>query len=158
MRNLCHIVLIAVLLFGCKRNVENNYRVSAKDSANFSVFISMLYPEEILVVELNDAFIILNDTGRQVTGSPSSYNYFWFPDSIRKISISGHYKDKVTFHKIFKDTLVDVAQRSVFISRPFPKGMTKETYERYGYMPIDSAERKITLEDDHTYFKDTWRY
>lgn len=157
MRKLCFIFGFTVL-FGCGVNIENNYVVSTKDSANFSVFVSMLYPGEKLVVELNDTFVILDEIGREDIGSPSSYNYFCFPDTIRKIRVSGQYKDIITFHKIFEDTLMNVKQKSVFISRPFPKGMTKETYQSYGQISIDSAERNITLEDDAKYFKDTWRY
>lgn len=151
-------ILIIVTFFGCRNSSQYSYEVNSKDSANISIYISMLYPKERLTVVLNDKSILLDEFGQDSIGNPSSYRYFHFPDTIRKIKVIGEYKDKITFHRIFRDTLLDAAQRSVFISYPIPKGKIHETNESCGYVPIDFAERIITLEDDKVYFKDTWRH
>ena len=157
MRIACYIFMaFCLLLVGCKNNDIKNYEVNPKDSANFSVFVSMLYPQERLIVKIND-YIILSEIGNDSLGSPSSYKYFKYPDSIKTIDILGSYNDKVTFERVFKDTLVRASQRSVFISRPFSKDVDKGFYESNGdYITIDSAYRTISLEDDSTYYKDTW--
>lgn len=143
--------------YGCRNNEVENYRLKEKDSANFSVFVSMLYPKEHLLVKVND-YIILDKIGKDTIGSPTAMYYFRYPDSIRKIEVTSKYSAKVLFTRLFKDTLTNAAQRTIFISRPFPKGMTKENYKPYGYVPIDSSDRQITLENDAVYYKGMWRY
>jgi hypothetical protein len=142
--------------YGCRNSENKNYRVQEKDSANFSVFVSMLYPKEHLLVKVNDQ-IILNKIGKDTTGSPTAMYYFSYPNSIKKIEVTSHFNGKKFLNKLFKDTLTNVAQRTIFLSRPFPKGMTKDNYIPYGYVPIDSSDRHITLENDAVYYKGMWR-
>lgn len=150
-------IVILSLFCGCQNTENKNYRVTEKDSANFSVFVSMLYPKEHLLIKVNDT-VILDQVGRDTTGSPTAYNHFRYPGRIKKIEVTSQYNGKLLFKRLFKDTLTASAQRSVFISRPFPKGMTKENYKPYGYVPVESSDRTITLEDDSVYYKGTWRY
>jgi hypothetical protein len=153
-----YLFIVCICLgYGCKNNEAKDYRVKEKGSANFSVFVSMLYPKEHLLIKINDD-LILDQIGKETTGSPTAYNYFRYPDSIKKIEVTSQYKGKVFLKKLFKDTLTNIAQRSIFISRPFPKGMTKKNYKPYGYLPIDSSDRNITLENDAVYYKGMLRY
>jgi hypothetical protein len=151
------IVLCLGFGYGCRNTEMKNYRVEEKDSANISVLVSMLYPKEHLLVKVND-HIILDKIGQDTTGSPTGEYYFRYPDSIIKIEVISQYKGKVLLKRLFRDTLTGVAQRSIFISRPFPKGMTKDNYKPYGYVPIDSSDRNITLENDAVYYKGLWQY
>jgi hypothetical protein len=149
--------LFLILVFGCKGRGIRSYRVETKDSANFSVFISMLFPQERIFVKVNDE-IVLDQIGDEIKGSPQSYLYFKYPSKIKKISVSGNYKGYITFERLYVDTLVNVSQRSLIISFPYPKGMTILNYKPYGFVPIKDANRNITLVDDAVYYKGTWRY
>lgn len=154
----CHLFIVCLCVcYGCRNSGVKNYRVKEKDSANFSVFVSMLYPKEHLLVKVND-YIILDKIGKDTTGNPTAMYYFRYPDSIKKIEVTSQYKGKVFLKRLFRDTLTGVAQRTIFISRPFPKGITKDNYKPYGYVPIDSSDRNITLENDAVYYKGTWRH
>lgn len=158
MKKVCYLFIICLGYgYGCRNTKIKNYRVQEKDSANFSVFVSMLYPREHLLVKVND-HIVLDKIGDDTAGSPTSEYYFYYPDSIKKIEVTSQHKEKVFFKRLFEDTLTNVAQRTVFISRPFPKGMTKDNYKPYGYVPIDSSDRNITLENDAVYYKGMLRY
>ena len=154
----CHLFIVCLFVgYGCRNSEVKNYRVKEKNSANFSVFVSMLYPKEHLLVKVNGD-LILDQVGENITGSPTAYNHFHYPDSIKTIEVTSQYNGKVLFKRLFIDTLVNIAQRSVIISRPFPKGMTKENYKPYGYVSIDSSDRTITLINDAVYYKGTLRY
>lgn len=157
-KRVCYLFIILLVYFttGCGNTDVKNYRVRRKDSANFSVFVSMLFPKEHLLVKVND-HVILDKIGKDITGSPTGEHYFYYPDSIKKIEVVSQYKGKIILKRLFKDTLVGAAQRTIFLSQPFPKGMTKENYKPYGYVPIDSSDRNITLENDAVYYKGTFR-
>ncbi|PYF74089.1 hypothetical protein [Pedobacter nutrimenti] len=158
MRRIYYLFAICLCLgYGCQNNTTERYRVGQKDSANFTVFLSMLYPKEHLLVKVNDQ-IVLEKIGRDTTGSPTGEYYFHYPEPIKKIEVTSRYQQKVFLNKLFIDTLTDVAQRTVAISRPFPKGMTKTNYKPYGYVPIDSSDRHVTLLNDAVYYKGTWVY
>ncbi len=151
------IISFLLSLAGCKFKEIGDYRVNDKDSANFSVFVSMLYPKERLLVKINEQ-VILDQTGDEIKGSPQSYIYFNYPDTIKKISVSGNYKGHVTFERLYVDTLLNVSQRSLIISFPFPKGRIRENYKPYGFIPIESSDRNIFLVDDSSQYKDTWEF
>jgi len=152
---LCIILLVAFT--SCLHTENKNYKVETKDSANFSVLLFMLFPKEHLVVKINNE-VVLDMIGSDSLGSPTSYMYFNYPDSIKSISVIGEHNKRITFQKEFKDTLINVARRSLVISLPFPKGMTKKTYKPYSYVPIKDADRNITLIDDAVQYKDIWIY
>jgi hypothetical protein len=49
-----HLFIVCLFVgYGCRNSEARNYRVKEKDSANFSVFVSMLYPKEHLLVKVN---------------------------------------------------------------------------------------------------------
>lgn len=64
--------------YGCRNSEVRNYTVKEKDSANFSVFVSMLYPKEHLMVKVYD-YIILDRVGKGTTGNPTAMYYFCDP-------------------------------------------------------------------------------
>lgn len=150
-------VIIIISLSACINRNERKYQVSIKDSANISIFISMLYPKENLVFKVN-GIVLLDEMGADSTGNPTKYLYFKYPDTIRTIDIGSYYYGDTIFQKKIRDTLLDVKKRSVLISRPFPKGMTDKTYRNYGYVPIYESQRKVTLVDDYEYYKGTFTY
>lgn len=135
-----------------QRRVDINYEVDQKKEANFSVVCPELYPKEKLQVKINNS-IILNVIGDDTTGSHSFWRCFYFPNNINTVEIDMYYKGNKKFHKVFHDTLNYAKNQSIIISRTFPKGMTKQTYRPYGFVPMDSAERKIMLVDDSVYYK-----
>jgi hypothetical protein len=151
-------LLLVTAFFGaCQSQSDKSYKVSVKDSANISVFVSMLYPKEHLVVKVNGN-ILMEQRGAENTGDPTRYLYFKYTDSIKEIAVDSYFNNETILHKTFKDTLTNVKQRSIFISRPFPKGMTKKNYKPYGYIPISKSQRNITLVDDYEYYKGSMTY
>ena len=148
------IIINTLLVFSIYRwhqhQVEVDYEVYQKKRANLSVICPELYPEEKLKIKINNINIL---TMGNNTMSHSFWKYFYFPDNINVIEVNMYYRDKRKFYKIFRDTLDYAKRRSIIISRTFPKGMTKQTYRPYGFVPMDSAERKITLVDDSVHFK-----
>jgi hypothetical protein len=150
-------LLLLLLVFGCNSRKIKDYRVQEKDSANFSVFISMLYPKEKIVVKINGE-AILDQTGDEKNGGPQSYLYYNYPDKILKIAVSGSHNGYATFEQLFLDTLVNVQQKTLIISYPFPKGMSRKGYKPSEPVPLKNAYRHITLVDDAVQYKDEWRY
>lgn len=146
-----------MLIYGCKGKETKSYRVQSKDSANFSIFISMLYPNEKILVKINDE-IVLNQIGDKKKGSPQSYLYYKYPSKIKKISISGSHKGDVTFERLYIDTLLNVAQKSLILSYPSLKHMKEDNFKPYGFIRVKDAKRNIMLVDDAVHYKDTWRY
>ncbi|PTT02778.1 hypothetical protein DBR11_04040 [Pedobacter sp. HMWF019] len=155
MKRLYYILVPFLCLgYGCQNKTTKDYGVGTKDSANFTVFLSMLYPKEHLLVKVNNQ-VIFDKVGEDIKGSPTGEYYFHYPDTIKKIEITSQFKGKIVLNKSFIDTLTEAKQRTLIISRPFPKGMTKENYKPYGYVPIDSSDRHITLVNDAVHHKDT---
>ena len=144
-----------ILLTACKNKTAKNYEVSTKDSANFSISGSYIYPDESVKIKVNDK-VFFERKGKKSTGSPAFWLYFLYPDAIKKIQVITYYKGKKRQDKIFIDTLMQVKQRSIIISGPFPKGMTKETYKPYGFVPPEKSERLIILVDDADHYKGMW--
>ncbi len=75
-----------LLCYGSQNTEVKSYRVTEKDSANFSIFVTMLYPKEHLLIKVNDT-IMLDQIGKDTTGSPTAYNYFRYPGRIKKIEV-----------------------------------------------------------------------
>lgn len=140
-------LLSAMLLAatGCKEK-NDDYRVNKNDKSNFAVFMSFLYPDEHLTIRLNGK-LLMEQTGEKITGAPTNYTFYYFPDTVKSISIKADYKGKITMKRDFVDTLVNSPEKRITISRPHPKGMTKYNYKPYSYVPIEKSERTITLSD-----------
>lgn len=149
------ITLTLFVLCSCRNNTAKHYNVTKKDSANFSISGSYLYPEEKFEVKVNGE-LILTRIGEKGKGKPAFWMHFFYPNPIKKIQVTTYFKGKKRQEEIFTDTLVQVKQRTVIISGPFPKGMTKKTYKPYGFVPPEKSERLIFLVDDAIYYKGTW--
>jgi hypothetical protein len=144
-------ILLAISMLGCKNKADQTYRVSDKDSANFTVAIVMLYPDERLLVKVNNE--VLLDTTGGIPGSLDSRLYFKYPKKISTISASGVYNGTQTFNRFFKDTLSRVPKLSLVIPFPMPKATWKGKDESDNRVPMESTERNIVLLDDTAYPK-----
>ena len=98
------------------------------------------------------------ETGNDTAPTYLFWKHFRFPDSIRLIEVTTYYKGEKKIEKVYRDTLMNSNSRSIIVSRTFPIGMTKESYNSFGFVPMDSADRKITLVDDSVHYKNTWIY
>lgn len=135
---------------------KKSYEVQEKESANFSVLSPELYPEERLEVKLNSELVLV--TGNDTAPTFSFWKHYNYPDSIKLIEVTTYYKGEKKVEKAYRDTLMNSNSRSIIVSRTFPKEMTKENYKPHGFVPMDSADRKIMLVDDSVHYKDTWLY
>ncbi|ALJ00739.1 hypothetical protein [Rufibacter tibetensis] len=141
----------------CTQEQERkDYEVQENELANFSVISPELYPEERLEVKLNGELVV--ETGINTSWTHSFWKHFYYPDSIKLIEVSIYYKGEKKLEKVYRDTLMTSNSRSIIVSRTFPKGITKENYKQHGFVPMDSADRKITLVDDSVHYKNTWVY
>jgi hypothetical protein len=150
-------IIIIATCSNCKQQLVNyNYEVSVKDSANFSIDGPELQPQERLVVML-EKYVIFDKTGKSVTGNHSFWKYYSYPNEIKSITVRDYFKGELKIEKVFKDTLLNIPQRSIIISRAFPKGVKRENWSRYGFVSMDTATRSVLLVDDSEYYKGTWR-
>lgn len=149
------IYIICCLLGSCLQKQERkDYQVQERESANFSVLSPELYPEERLIVKINGDVVL--EEGNEASFDTAFWKHFLYPDSIRIVEVTTFYKGEKKIEKVYRDTLKYANRRSVLISRTFPKGMTKENYEQFSFVAMDSADRKITLVDDSVHYKDAW--
>jgi hypothetical protein len=150
------ICIIAILLVACQDSVEvRNYRVKKKDNANFSVITPELQPEERIVIKINGD-VIWDELGKGVNGNPGAWRYFKYPGAITRIEFLDHYKNVLKINKEFNDTLKDARQRTLIISRTYPKYLKLYDYKRVGVVSIDTGLRSVQLLNDAVAFKGTW--
>lgn len=151
-----YFIFIWIIFTNCGRNKDQyNFQVSTKDSANFSIQFPELQFEEVIEVRINDE-IILTKIGKEPSGASGFWNYYRYPSAINKIEFIDYYKKKLKIRKIFTDTLNDSKQRTLIVSRPFPKGMTKINWRKYGFVSIDTGNRHVNLVDDSVEFHGMW--
>jgi len=151
-----YFIFIWILFTNCGRNKDqNNFQVSTKESANFSVQFPELQFEEAIEVKINDK-IILSEIGSEHSGTSGFWNYYRYPSKITKIEFLDYYKNKLKIRKVFTDTLNDSKQRTLIVSRPFPKGRTKKNWKNYGFVSIDTGDRNVNLVDDSVQFNGMW--
>ena len=125
------LIIISILILACKRTHERiNYRVESKDLANFSVQFPELQPKEKILIKINNE-IILEDTTNNPIGNSGFWRYYYYKDKIVKIEFLDFFNGDLKVNKVFKDTLTDVKQRTLIVSRPYPKGLTKEMSPRF---------------------------
>lgn len=151
-----YFIFIWIIFTNCGRNKDQyNFQVSTKDSANFSVQFPELQFEEAIEVRINDT-IILTKMGTEPSGTSGSWDYYKYPSKINKIEFLDYYKKKLKIIKVFSDTLNDSKQRTLLVSRAFPKGMTNKNWRRYGFVSIDTGDRHVNLVDDSVQFNGMW--
>lgn len=151
-----YFIFICIIFTNCGRNKDQyNFQVSTKDSANFSVQFPELQFEEAIEVRINDK-IILSEIGTEPLGISGFWNYYRYPSKITKIEFLDYYKNKLKIRKVFSDTLNDSKQITLIVSRPFPKGMTKKNWKKYGFVSIDTGDRHVNLVDDSVQFNGMW--
>lgn len=150
------IFFVLTLLMACKDSEKSNsYRVSTKDSANFSVMTPEIQTKEKIVIKINNEVIWIEE-GKDSIGNPGAWRYYKYPGKIKTIQFLDYYKGSEKINKLFKDTLTEIPQRTLIITRPFPKGMTNSNWRKYGFVSIDTGERSIVLVNDAVYFKGMW--
>ena len=149
-------LFVVLLLMTCKEDLTGRqYRVTTKDSANFSIILPEILPKERMIVKINDE-VIEDITGKDSLGNPSSWRYYKYPLKITHVEFINYYLGTEKIRKEFNDTLEDIPQRTLIVTRPFPQGMTKLNWRRYGFVSIDTGMRSITLVNDAVEFKGTW--
>lgn len=151
-----YFIWIIIAFGGCGDNDKQvDFRVSTKDSANFSIQFPELQFGERIEIRINDE-IILSKIGDEALGTAAFWNYYQYPRDISKIEFLDYYDDHLKIQKVFADTLVGSKQRTLIVSRPFPKGMTKENWRPYGFVSIDTGDRHVKLVDDSVEFSGMW--
>ncbi|WP_129717408.1 hypothetical protein [Pedobacter sp. SYP-B3415] len=149
------IVLFLMSAFGCRRQPNiTNYRVDSIDSSNFSIQFRELQAHEKIALKLNDE-LILKDSAK-AGRKPGFWRYYYYPKSIVKIEFSNYLNGQLKLRKIFKDTLVNVAHRTLIVSRPFPKGLNAKNWKPYGFVSIDTGTREVRLVNDAVAFREYW--
>jgi hypothetical protein len=141
---------LALIMASCReRRTDNEYEVSTRDKANFSLECYSLYPNEKLQVRVNDT-VLYEKVGNNLDND--IHKYFFFPSKIDKIQVISTYEGKKVYSKEFIDTLIEVSRLNLFISMPYPKGAiisNKPNWKpNWGKLSIDSADRIIRLEVD----------
>ncbi|MBD1392589.1 hypothetical protein [Mucilaginibacter glaciei] len=150
------IIMLCSTYFACKQSSkEIDYGVVSKDSGNFSVQFPELQYQERILITINDD-IILSDSATKLSGNPIFWKYYNYPKKIIKIEFSDFFKGKLKERKTFKDTLIDIKQRTLIVSRPIPKGITKANWKPYGLVSIDTGFRKVNLVNDSIAFSGMW--
>jgi len=148
--------LIFIFLIACTKPVKvENYRVNKKAIGNFSVISPEIQPYERMVVRVNDD-VIWDAQGKGPLGKPGAWRYYKYPRKIKKIQFIDYYNSVIKLSKEFKDTLVKIPQRTLIISRSFPKHSNKSHLRKRGFVSIDTGKRLIILVNDAVYFKGTW--
>jgi len=149
---------VLVVIFSCEQGVKyKDYRVENKDSGNFSVQFPEIQYGEKIEIKINDETVLIKEND-SVPYLPGFWYYYNYPRKIDKIEFLDYFNGKLKIKKLFVDTLVDSKQRTIIISRPYPSGMKKETWRKYGLVSIDTGDRFINLVDDNIYFKDMLTY
>ncbi|GGH31448.1 hypothetical protein FAZ19_22465 [Sphingobacterium alkalisoli] len=155
MKKICFLWII-IVFFGCEGSGDHiDFQVSTKDSANFSVQFPELQFGEKIEIKINDE-IIVSKIGDRAFSTSGFWNYYKYPGEIVKIEFLDYYHNQLKIRKIFADTLVESRQRTLIVSRPFPKGMTKENWKPYGFVSIDTGDRYIKLVADSVEFSGMW--
>ncbi|MFC1224444.1 hypothetical protein ACFE6N_11585 [Pedobacter sp. BG31] len=148
MKNLLY-VMLGICLLGCKNAANKTYRTSDKGNANFTVAVVMLYPNERLLVKVNNE--VLLDTVGGIPGNLDSHIYFNYPKRIKTVSASGIYNGQKTFSRVFNDTLSYVQKLTLVIPFPKPKEVLKGNNIHDNRIPMESTQRSIQLIDATLY-------
>ncbi|MEN0056873.1 MAG: hypothetical protein AAGC65_24555 [Mucilaginibacter sp.] len=156
MKKYLYLLLSFIFLIGCSKHKQaDSYRVSKKNSGNFSIIAPEIQPQERIVITINNE-IIWDAKGNDSLGYPGSWRYYNYPKKIKKILFIDYYKGVKKFSKEFKDTLVEIPQRTLIITRPFSKLTTTVNSQKSGFVSIDTGTRSITLVNDAVQFKGMW--
>jgi hypothetical protein len=149
-------MIIFLLVYACRTESSRiSYRVKNKENGNFSVQFPELQPKEKILVKVNDV-IVLEDSAKGSIANPGFWRYFKYPKKIFKIQFLDFYNGILKVNKIFRDTLTETKQRTLIISRPVPKGITKKNWKHYGFVSIEKGDREVLLVNDSIAFKDLW--
>lgn len=143
-------MFLVLFMASCgEKRTNNEYEVSTRDEANFSLECYSLYPNEKLQVRVNDN-VLYEKVGNKADNKIRKY--FFFPSKIDKVQIISTYEGKKVYSKEFIDTLTEVSRVNLFISMPYPKGAIisnePDWKPKWGTLSIDSADRIIRLEVD----------
>lgn len=118
-------------------------------SGNFRFSYGHLYPDEAMMVIVNNKIIVKrqNDTGF----APGGAQYFSIHDTIKSVKFLDMYKGKVISYYHWEDTLLDAPRLLLHVGYVWSRRAIAEQTYTPGFVSLDTGQRITTFKIDTLY-------
>ena len=145
MKNIKYLsVTVFCFFIQCSRNCDiKDFQVKYIGYSNFTISHKEIFPNEKLVIIINDKFIYKYGPKKI---SYWNINHYKLPEIAKKIVLKSFYQNKIILNKTFFD--ITNTSKEIIISVPYPKSFKNKKYTfppKFGNISIEESERDINL-------------